>query len=99
MKCSKQLSRAALFNNLLSSFAADSNCIDQLVKKNIPLMVVEIMKKNSRSSIIQKVMAAYSGGGHVKSISLLWQRCLTYGFCLFLQMNQMLTSVNNCGLS
>jgi len=50
--------------------AASSDCIEQL-KKNIPLTVVNIMKSNSKSSIVQKVTSKFC---HVKSVLLLWQR-------------------------
>lgn len=37
--------------------AASASCTEHLVKENIPLMVVNVMKANPSSSIVQKVTA------------------------------------------
>lgn len=62
--------------------AANAGCIEQLVKKNVPLMVVNTMKTNPNSSIVQKVMTR-SQFSHVTRMHFAAMvALLTYGFCL-----------------
>lgn len=62
-------------------------------------MVVNIMKTNLQSSVVQKVTTATSAMfTHLAAMAAANVR--TYGFCLLLLMNRLFTSEDNyCGLT